>query len=157
MEPELPQWEYCQLVFVGARIPTARLPGPHVMTPAESRTQPGPTPSHTPTIHAVPTAGHYHLQLVYAGPDGTVTDRQLATFEQEHQHNPFYEAIGLLGGAGWELVAMEPSRDFAWSVDDREVVPYAAGLRPVSRVAHFKRRVQPGRRADEPAIELRQQ
>lgn len=60
----------------------------------------------------------------------------------------------MLGGAGWELVAIEPSRESAWSVDDREVVPYATGLRPVSRIAHFTRRVVLGRRVDEPGIEL---
>jgi hypothetical protein len=155
MEPQPTQWEYCQLVFIGARMPTSH-PGPHLMTPSEAPSH--RAPPHLPPEATVPepAEAHYYLELVYAGPQGMVTTRQLARFEEPRAANPLYEAIGMLGGAGWELVAMEPTRDFAWSVDDREVVPYSAGLRPVGRVAHFKRRVVPGRRVDEPAIELRQ-
>jgi hypothetical protein len=130
-----PRWEHCQLVLIGATMPQPR----------------------TATLGAapIPAETHYHVEVVYMGPEGAYVERQLADFEQTLAYNPFYRVIGLLGGAGWELVSVGMDQHYAW--DDafgRVVVPYQAGLRPISRSAYFKRQVVTGSPVDDPQLML---
>jgi hypothetical protein len=135
MTEQLLQWEHCQLVLLGVTIPQRPAAGPD--DPSD------------------PVETHYHVQVVYMGPDGTYVERRLATLDQTLDDNPFYRVIGLLGGAGWELVSMEARHDYAWTDDlGKVVVPYHAGWRPVSRTAYFKRPVVAGRGVDEPQLTL---
>lgn len=89
------------------------------------------------------------------GPDGATIERQPVKFEDQLRYNPYYKAVGLVGGAGWELVSVEMARGFAWTDDEgREVMPYNTGMRPMARSAYFKRLVVVGRNVDEPALTL---
>ena len=99
MEPVPTQLEYCQLVFNGVRVPTSQ-PGSRLMTPSEVQVH--RAPRHISPEATVPEPGeaHDHVEVVYAGSDGEVTTRQLATFEQPRVANLFYVVIGMLGGAG---------------------------------------------------------
>ena len=131
------RWEYCYLYFVGATIYDTSQRGTGARTPP------------------VPIETHYHVHVAYMGPDGAEMERQLVKFEDQLPYNPFYKVIGLLGGAGWELVSVEVGGGVAWTDEvGREVVPYSAGLHPMSRSAYFKRPVVAGRGVDEPALTL---
>jgi len=128
------QWEYCQLYMLGARIPTAdSVPGARGAVAAES---------------------HFHLHIVSIGPDGTYVRRDLVKFEDLLPDNPFYKAIGLLGGAGWELISVDVDRGPMWTDEVQEILPYRVGVTPSSRTAYFKRPVAAGRPVDEPHITI---
>jgi hypothetical protein len=131
-----PEWEYCQLFSVTLEMPagtTALAAAPGQVARAETR---------------------YYLRVLYMGPDGRVVERELAAFDQSLATNPFYPVMGLLGGAGWELVALAGGRD-SWSDEEgREVLPYRVGWRPSSRTAYLKRQVRAGRPVEEPRLTL---
>lgn len=128
------QWEYCHLFFVGVRISQGRRAAPDDAAAAEI---------------------HYYMRVVYMGPDGMCVERQLAAYDQTFTENPSYQAIGRLGGAGWEMVSMEPARDNSWTDDNgRDIVPYQAGVRPLSRAGYFKRPVVAGRTVEDPPLTL---
>jgi hypothetical protein len=89
------------------------------------------------------------------GTDGACVERQLAAYDQTFTENPFYQATGRLGGAGWEMVSMEPTRDYSWTDDNgRDIVPYQTGVRPLSRAGYFKRPVVAGRAVEDPPLKL---
>jgi hypothetical protein len=130
------QWEHCRLFLVAARFPKDPTSTPHQVALAD-------------------TEAHYHLQVVYMGPDGKYVERQLAAFDHPLAENPFYKAVGLLGGAGWELVWVEGGRHYSWTDSEGgEPIPYRIGASPTTTMAYFKRPVVVGRPADHPPLTL---
>jgi hypothetical protein len=128
------QWEHCRLFLIAARFPQDPASKPRQAASAEA---------------------HYHLQVVYMGPDGTYVERQMAAFDHPLADNPFYKAIGLLGGAGWELVSVLNGGHYMWTDNEGgEPIPYRIGVSPTTTTAYFKRSVADGRSVSDPSLAL---
>jgi hypothetical protein len=78
----------------------------------------------------------YECYIVYSGHDGTGKTQIVSELGRVLPYHPWRRALGLLGGAGWELVSVQHSTP--------------GNLRTQNKVAFFKRRVKPGRKLDEP-------
>jgi hypothetical protein len=111
------QWEYCQLIAAGR---------------GEMR---GET--------------YYSVDLIYMG--STVTSRQIASREgpaaAPWTTNPWKQAIGMLGLAGWEMVNIQHG-DYAGRAAENSTLSWN------TVVAYFRRPVLPDRPITEPKISL---
>lgn len=111
------QWEYCQLIAAGR---------------AEKR---GET--------------YYSVDLIFLG--ATVTSRQIASREgpaaAPWTTNPWKQAIGMLGLAGWEMVNIQHG-DYAGRAAEGSTLSWN------TVVAYFRRPVLPNRPITEPKISL---
>ncbi len=114
------QWEYCQLLLYGRK---------------EKKGQ-----------------WFYDFDIHYFGPQGSryyTISRIKGNEAKAWPYNPWERAFGLLGAAGWELVAAhhglyaEPKFGY-----------YAGSIHLGNAVAYFKRPVQPWRGVDEPKLVL---
>lgn len=95
----------------------------------------------------------YECGLEYIGFDGKQTYRSLASLERRLQYNPFEKALGVLGGAGWELVSVQHG---IVPFDDSRIdgMPIGGTVRAADNaIAYLKRPVEAGRAVDEPKLE----
>jgi hypothetical protein len=90
----------------------------------------------------------YDCYIRYYSPTGQAIHRKLATLDNALPCNPFAKAMGLLGGAGWELVSVQHGNKSTGGYLDE----YA--LIGDNRVAYFKRPAIAGRAVDEPELTL---
>jgi hypothetical protein len=85
--------------------------------------------------------------LRYNSPTGQSTLVLLATLKEAVTYNPFTRAMGLLGGAGWELVSVQYGNKSGWEINDDALIKS-------NRAAYFKRPVMTGRAVDEPKLSI---
>jgi hypothetical protein len=114
-QAEEPRWEYCELWLDGVA-------------------------AHD-TLGRGKVSYSYECYVIYSGHDGNGKTQSLAELGNVLPYHPWRRAMGLLGGAGWELVSVQHSSP--------------GNLRTQNKVAFFKRRVIQGRRVDEPRLVLR--
>jgi hypothetical protein len=117
-----PQWEFCQLRLVASAL--------------------------------VPDQGmRYTLDIFYLGGSG-VQPQSLSRIGHPGEegpvwtYNPFQAALGRLGAAGWELVAVQHG------VIAPTVPSHAGDLRADNIIAYLKRPVVGGRPVDHPPLQL---
>ena len=73
--------------------------------------------------------------------------QQLATLEDFTPYNPFTKAMGLLGGAGWELVSVQYGNKSGLEINEDALIRS-------NQAAYFKRPVVAERAVDEPKLSL---
>ena len=117
-----PQWEFCQVRLVASAL--------------------------------VQDQGLRHtLDVFYMGGEG-VQARSLSRIGHPGEegpiwtYNPFNATLGLLGAAGWELVAVQHG------IIAPAITSHAGDVRADNVVAYFKRPVVAGRGLDQPALQL---
>lgn len=89
----------------------------------------------------------YNCYVDYADINGGKIHEQLTTYEQASDIDPFFMAMARLGGLGWEVISVQHR--------DRSVTQAAeGGLLWNDVVAYFKRPVQPGRKVNEPRLNM---
>lgn len=88
------------------------------------------------------TAGwSYQCDLTTTTPTGATEKQPVARIEQILDHDPFERMLGILGGAGWELVSIQHGIAPFGHVLSRS---YGGNLVWNSRVAYLKRPYLPG-------------
>lgn len=96
----------------------------------------------------------YECNLQYIGSDGTSSSRKLAGLERRLQYNPFEKALGVLGGAGWELVSVQHGIIPFGDAQKIDGVPIGGTVRAADNaIAYLKRSVMAGQAVDEPKLE----
>ena len=88
----------------------------------------------------------FNCYIVYGDIDGN-NRQQLTTVEQPSSFNPFYMAMARLGGVGWECISVQHR-------DHNVTQASYGGLMWNDVIAYFKRPVQPGRKVNEPSINM---
>jgi hypothetical protein len=78
----------------------------------------------------------YECYIIFSGHDGGGKTQVVSELGKVLSFHPWRRAMGLLGGAGWELVTVQHGSP--------------GNLRNQNKVAFFKRRVVAGRKVDEP-------
>ncbi len=89
----------------------------------------------------------YNCSIIYADINGSEIREQLTTLEQASPFNPFYMAMARLGGVGWECISVQHR-------DHNVTQASYGGLMWNDVVAYFKRPAQPGRKVNEPRINM---
>jgi CheY-like chemotaxis protein len=111
------QWEYCQLIAAGRS--------------------------------EVKGETYYSVDLIFMG--GTITSRRIASIDgpaaAPWTSNPWKQAIGMLGLAGWEMVSIQHG-DYAGRAAENSTLSWN------TIVAYFRRPVLPNRPITEPKISL---
>ena len=94
-------------------------------------------------------ATYYNVDIIYLGE--TVTQRQIASRDgpaaAPWTTNPWKQAIGQLGLAGWEMVNIQHG-DYAGRAAEGSTLSWN------TVVAYFRRPVEPGRPITEPKVSL---
>ena len=132
--PEQP-WEYCLLVEYA----------PQGMAAVHE-------PAAVPGTAAEPgdVALRAACRVAYYSSTGTV-ERELT---DRDGRKLFGRAMGLLGAAGWELVAVLPGGEATAAIHRPGLADLHARISRSSKGAFFKRPTQPGRPVDAPKLEL---
>ena len=91
----------------------------------------------------------YDVWINYLASDGRSIFQQLSALGDKLSFNPWRRALGLLGGAGWELVNVQHG-----NASTGTAINWQNTLIWDNRVAYLKRRVLPGRAVDEPKLVL---
>lgn len=91
----------------------------------------------------------YTLKITYIATTGEVNEETLVKEESGFTQNPFHIALGLLAGAGWELMSVQHGNLEGGTFQYLHDV-----LIPENAIAWLKRPALPGRPVNSPEISL---